>query len=179
MNDVDREALKDWVERNAIPSGRTNYEIAFKAAFDKLTESRDAGKSSRCTASILFMSDGDITEGKGDPEKGTEQQLLDFISELNHGDMNARIFTYAFGDNIKEPILQHIACAHQGIWYQVRSDADLASTMAAYFHYFAAVQEVDRVKWTTYSESGAVVSVSGITGCLPVQDKSKALRQLV
>ena len=32
---------------------------------------------------------------------------------------------------------------------QVRDDGDLASTMAAYFHYYAAAVDVDRVKWTT------------------------------
>merc|ERR1719379_452939 len=81
----------------------------------------------------------------GNPASSSEQALLDHIAELNHADMNVRVFTYAFGNSIESQTLHKIACAHQGIWYQVRDDGDLASTMAAYFQYFAAAAEVDHV----------------------------------
>ena len=51
---------------------------------------------------------------------GSRDELLDYIAELNHADMNVRIFTYAFGESINSPMLHRIACAHRGIWYQVR-----------------------------------------------------------
>merc|ERR1719191_173374 len=160
-----------WVTGDDIyPAGKTDYELAFKTAMKSIEDSQRARRSTKCNSVILFMSDGDITQGK----KG--QDLLAEVRTLNHGDLGAKIFTFAIGDSVKDPVLKQLACQHNGIWWRVPDGGNLGDKMASYLKYFAATVSVDRVKWHQYKffSTGQM----GISGCLPVYDNSKPMRTL-
>jgi len=42
--------------------------------------------------------------------------MLKLIKELNHSDIDMRIFTYALGDDVSIDLLKKIACANKGIF---------------------------------------------------------------
>lgn len=163
MTAENKKAIQDWVAE-LYPAGKTNYEAALKKAFLTIENSRKEGRSSRCNALVLMMSDGDVTEGKKDNE------LLAHVKKINHADIAAKIFTYSFGTDVSQTTLKRIACQSQGIWYSIPDGGDLGAAMAGYYVYFAATSDVDRVKWYqyTFSSTGKV----GISGCLPVYDNT-------
>jgi hypothetical protein len=162
VNDSNREAMDEWAQELS-PTGKTNYALAFEAAFDLILKSEDAKRSSRCNRIMLFMSDGDVTQGL----QGSA--LLTKLTELNQ-EYGAKIFTYQFGMDVAEDTMKRIACQHEGIWWEVPDGGDLAGTMAAYYEYFAATTTVDRVKWTKYVQTHGKL---GIAACLPVYDDTK------
>jgi voltage-dependent calcium channel alpha-2/delta-3 len=116
-------------------AGATNMEAGFDKAFGLLDESLKNGKTSNCHNVILFLSDGDITEGK---DGGA---LVSFVNERNTPDLDARIFTYAFGDDIKTTVLKDIACQNKGLYARVPDSSDgetsLRTVMGGYYEYFA------------------------------------------
>jgi von Willebrand factor type A domain len=127
-----------------LAGGDTNMEMGFHKAFNLLEESLKNGKTSNCHNAVLFLSDGDATKGK------TGNGLVDYVKQLNLPDLDARIFTYAFGDDISRgaDVLKTIACQNKGIFAKVPDSSsgenELRSIMGAYYEYFSTA--VDRAE---------------------------------
>ena len=62
------------------PSGHTNFEKAFRLAFDMFERSAAVDRTSGCNKVILFLTDGSPTRGEEDPTK-----LSKIIASLNKG----------------------------------------------------------------------------------------------
>jgi len=125
-------------------SGSTNYESAFKLAFDLITRSSLLEYSTNCQKAILFLTDGDITEGV----KGSD--LLALIKQLNT--YNATIFMYTLGSAVSDTgkaECKAIACATNGLYTSIPDGGDLVSAMGYYYKYYATLREVtgDVVFW--------------------------------
>jgi len=166
--------LKDmdsWLT-TLFAGGATNYEMAFEDAFHALLNSPMTGRSSNCHKMILFMSDGEISEG------AEGQELERKLTELNTADVGAIVLTYEFGDEMQSDLLQRIACQHKGITWSVPDGGDLAGTMGSYMKYFAAPSTVGRMKWQNYTFASDA-SVTGMSGCMPVYDLTLTPKELL
>jgi len=65
---------------------------------------------------ILFLTDGDISEGKGTPNLDNgSQDIYDHIENLN-SDNSVSIFTYALGNTATTTVPKRIACSHSGVF---------------------------------------------------------------
>jgi Mg-chelatase subunit ChlD len=126
-----KESLRAGVE-SLLASGATNYEAGLGLAFDALKAANRRGAGARCHTAVLFLTDGEVTEGR----RGDE--LLEFIASINGPDDDVRIFTYALGDEASPSTLRQIACRNKGIFARVPDGGDLRAKMSQYYSYFAA-----------------------------------------
>ena len=157
------------------PQGGTNFNNAFTNAFDALDETIRNEATSGCNIAILFMTDGQISEGPGADEvislvnERTEQLEMNFSRKTT-------IFTFSLGQDADHTITKTIACSTGGIWTPVLDiDGDLISAMSAYYKLFALglgvggnedfAAWVEPYKFYTRGVMGTTVSV-------PVYDRS-------
>jgi hypothetical protein len=124
--------------------GSTNYEVAFKLAFDLIDRSSLLEYTTNCQKAILFLTDGDITEGV------SGSALLDIIKQLNT--YNTTIFMYTLGAMLSDPgkaECKSIACATNGLYTYIPDGGDLVTAMGYYYKYYATLREVtgDVVFW--------------------------------
>merc|ERR550525_2104505 len=75
--------MADWAT-NLATFGMTDYGMALEEAFDLMSRSVEARRSSMCNRIMLFMSDGDITKG------AKEGELLQKLATLNHAEFDAK-----------------------------------------------------------------------------------------
>ena len=115
--------------------GTTNYEAAFREAFDLLTRSRIQELATSCQTAILFLTDGMPTEGETDTNN-----LQNLVSSLNTE--SAVIFTFTLGSNAPAAIPKVIACGNKGIYIHVNDNENLRDAMSNYYNYFATVRQV-------------------------------------
>ena len=150
----------------SIYTGRTNYGAAFDKAFDLFESSETTEKSSNCHRAILFLSDGEPTEGS------TGDGLYRNITEKNI--LNATIFTYALGESADEEALKNIACNSGGIYAKIPDNGDLVEQMSAYYKLYAILQGgAENMNFTTWVEPYLYSSgVMGTTVSAPVFDRS-------
>ncbi|KAL3826889.1 hypothetical protein ACHAXA_000857 [Cyclostephanos tholiformis] len=157
------------------PQGGTNFNNAFANAFDALDETIRNEATSGCNIAILFMTDGQVSEGPGAVEvislvnERTKQLEMNFSRKTT-------IFTFSLGKEADHTITKTIACNTGGIWTPV-SDVygDLISAMSAYYKLFALglgvggnedfAAWVEPYKFYTRGVIGTTVSV-------PVYDRS-------
>jgi len=145
------QSLEDAVNA-IIPGGSTNYELAFKLAFDLFESSTLAEFSSTCQRSILFLTDGDITEGLAG------QDIINYVNQLNVH--NATLFMYSIGANVSpsgSTLLQGIACSTNGLYRHIPDGGDLVTAMSNYYQYYATLRQTttDLVYWTEpYLDAG-------------------------
>ncbi|XP_071810351.1 voltage-dependent calcium channel subunit alpha-2/delta-3-like [Asterias amurensis] len=131
------------------PSGHTNFEQAFRLAFNILDRSTSIGRTTGCSKAILFLTDGSPTRGESDPTR-----LAQIVGDLNtrqDGSKIASIFTYSISDIAETEISKHIACSANGIWSQVETDsaASLQEQISQYFEFYSTLHKgPSSVIWT-------------------------------
>ncbi|KAL3788697.1 hypothetical protein ACHAW5_010560 [Stephanodiscus triporus] len=163
--------------KQLIPQGGTNFGSAFANAFDALDQTIENEATSGCNIAILFMTDGQITQGPGADEvtslvnERTEQLASNYVRK-------ATIFTYSLGKDADHNVTKAIACSTGGIWTlvpDIYDDGDLISAMSAYYKLFALGLGVegneDFVAWVepyVFATGGMM----GTTVSVPVYDRN-------
>ena len=136
-------------------NGSTNFYEAFARTFDALDTTIRQESTTGCNIAVLFLTDGQITEGPGS----------DAVISLVNGqaaNLSTRygrktvVFTFSLGLNADTTTTKQIACATGGIFTQVDDYAlggDLVTTMSSYFKLFAlGLGEGDNDDFTAWVE---------------------------
>ena len=158
-----------------IPKGGTDFGSAFTYAFDALDQTIENEATSGCNIAVLFMTDGQISQGPGADE------VISLVNERteqlasNYG-RKTTIFTYSLGEEADHNVTKTIACSTGGIWTLVPDIyGDLISAMSAYYKLFAlglGVEEnEDFVAWVE-PYAFATGGLMGTTVSVPVYDKN-------
>lgn len=156
---ANRALLAAWIDKLAAGGGTRFYD-AMEAVFDVLDASRRTfpAKTSGCHTAILFLTDG---------KDGSSGDVLDLMEKRNNVDIDARVFTYALGDEADQTKPKQMACAHRGVFTAVGDDDDLENAMARYYVYFATgVNSVD-ARWSEMYLD-AIISEYITSATLPV-----------
>ena len=121
------------------------------------------------TNTVLFLTDGEITVGKeGD-------DFLNYVRSLNHADVDTRVFSYAFGDDVTNNqeasrVLQAVADQNKGVAFRIGDSGDgstLKTIMAQYYVYWASGIASTQPRWSEiYTDFGT--GLDCLTGALPV-----------
>lgn len=153
-------------------NGGTNFYQAFDLAFRDFIESDAAEKSSGCNKAILFLTDGEMQDDKTNLMNMISSYLGEYVLSNRKKPI---LFTYTLGSGADLTVPKEIACQHDGIWSNVSDGDDLATSMGAYYKYFAyglsGEDNADFVAWVspyTYSTTGEL----GTTASAPVYDRS-------
>ena len=168
--------------------GGTNFYNAFENAFNALEDTIRNESTSGCNIAILFMTDGQISEGPGTDaviglvNERTQQIASDF-------DRSTTIFTFSLGHESDQNVTKTIACSTGGIWTPVLDlYGDLISAMSSYYTLYALglgeggngdfVAWVEPYKFYTRGVMGTTVSVpvsvfvTYVCACLPHQPQN-------
>lgn len=120
-------------------SGATNFYDAFTKAFDALDTTIRQESTTGCNIAVLFLTDGQITEGPGSSE--VVSLVNERIQNLsNRYGRKAVVFSYSLGINADHSTTKTIACETGGMWQTVDDYAfggDLVTAMSSYFLLFA------------------------------------------
>jgi Mg-chelatase subunit ChlD len=177
MDDLGRARLKTFVD-GLSANGETNMGGALKETFDILKESKRSSLStSGCglkNTLVLFLTDG--VNSNTNPD----EQPLQLLEEYNlSGDMQARMFTYTFGNGADGALMKSLACSSGGVSHVIPDSGDLKEVMASYFIFLAASHTKDDgslkdvvVRWSDWFEDGQGLGQIA-SACAPVYDKSK------
>ncbi|XP_078695063.1 voltage-dependent calcium channel subunit alpha-2/delta-2-like isoform X1 [Branchiostoma floridae x Branchiostoma belcheri] len=131
------------------PNGHTNFEAAFRTAFDILRRSEVVSRTAGCNKMVLFMTDGEPTRGEREPEQLT--QIIRSLNQREDGSKVASIFTYSVGGLADTTITKMIACNEGGVWSEVETagKASLAEQLSQYYDYYSTLREGQgHVIWT-------------------------------
>ena len=73
----------------------------------------------------------------------------DEIDALNIPEINANIFTFAFGSGASPTKLKTMACRNAGVFWKVPDGSNLGAAMSKYFEFYAAATTNTRlaVSW--------------------------------
>lgn len=158
------------------PNGATNFYDAFQTSFDAIEKTIQNESTSGCNIAILFMTDGQITQGPGESEvinlvNDRTEQLAEKFSRTT------RVFTFSLGYQADHSVTKSIACNTSGIWTPVRdSREDLVTAMSAYYKLFAlGLGEGGNEDFTAWVEPYAFANPAGKVGTTvsaPVYDRS-------
>ncbi|XP_078612475.1 voltage-dependent calcium channel subunit alpha-2/delta-2-like [Branchiostoma floridae x Branchiostoma japonicum] len=135
--------------RKVEPNGHTNFEAAFRTAFDILRRSEVVSRTAGCNKMVLFMTDGEPTRGEREPEQLT--QIISSLNQREDGSKFASIFTYSVGELADTTITKKIACNEGGVWSEVEmaGTASLAEQLSQYYDYYGTLREGQgQVIWT-------------------------------
>lgn len=142
--EANRIVIENWV--NALTAGGgTNFYIAMEAAFNLLDNSRRAfpAKLSGCHTAILFLTDG---------HDSSPEDVFKLLKTRNNLDIDARLFTFALGDDADESAPRKMACEHRGIFTRVADTDNLQDAMARYYIYFATGVDSNVPRWSELYE---------------------------
>lgn len=161
--------------KQLLPQGGTNFGSAFTNAFDALDQTIEIEATSGCNIAILFMTDGQISQGPGADE------VISLVNERteqlasNYG-RKTTIFTYSLGEEADHNVTKTIACSTGGIWTLVPDIyGDLISAMSAYYKLFALGLGVEENEdFVTWVEPYAFTTggMMGTTVSVPVYDQN-------
>jgi len=181
MDVVGRAKVKDHISDLAA-SGATNMEAGITRAFQIMAASGRAGRTSKCSKVMLFLTDGERSNGRNP---------VDVAHEMNAGgDAQMRIFTYSFGGGADVKEMKALACQNQGVWQAVPDDGDLKQIMAGYFLYLSAGLDANsnggiggtdaatthkNIRWADWFEDGQ--GLGQLAGaCSPVFDRTRSAK---
>eukprot|EP00210_Caulerpa_lentillifera_P007421 g7092.t1 len=160
--DDNLEYLKNRTE-GEFPVGLTNFDAAFKEAFDILTNACDEDPGirhcSNCQKIILFLTDGRDTSGS-DYESIASSTLLRRIDRYQRRlekatKKRASIFTFSMGEDSDDSLPRQIACANDGSWSYIDSDTDPLSAMNGYYRFLTNPDSNDSPVWVNpYLDAG-------------------------
>jgi len=167
VTEAQRNIMQNWVDGKSWENGGTDFRDAFfqdnedgHGAFTIIRNSVAAGQTSMCQKVIMFLTDGTSEFDKSDFENA---------KQLAH-QYDVVIFSYAIGDGADRVVGKRLACENRGIFYPVADGADLSTTMASYYQYFAAGQEMCSPSYVEYTD--AITSTQLYAGCLTMYDRS-------
>jgi len=158
-------------------NGSTNFYEAFARTFDALDTTIRQESTTGCNIAVLFLTDGQITEGPG------SDAVISLVNEQT-ANLSTRygrktvVFTFSLGFNADTTTTKQIACATGGIFTQVEDIAlggDLVSTMSSYFKLFAlGLGEGDNDDFTAWVEPYQFFTEGkpGTTVSAPVYDRT-------
>eukprot|EP00746_Dinoflagellata_sp_MGD_P145677 gnl/MRDRNA2_/MRDRNA2_78262_c0_seq1.p1 gnl/MRDRNA2_/MRDRNA2_78262_c0~~gnl/MRDRNA2_/MRDRNA2_78262_c0_seq1.p1 ORF type:complete len:972 (+),score=136.46 gnl/MRDRNA2_/MRDRNA2_78262_c0_seq1:94-3009(+) len=181
MTPAEQDAMNNWIDENIGADGGTNFKEGFSNAFDILSKSRAAGKTAKCKAIMLFLSDGDPSDwciSAGGIEDCTASYR--WLKQMNERVGDAVIFTYGLGSGLSPKglaINKRIACENRGIFHKVGDDDDLMAIMSKYYNYLAVGTDSAKIRWREYTDSAT--STQLLSGCLPAFDRRSVPRQLI
>lgn len=135
--------IEHWKEiiDNLSANGETNFEAAFRSAFEMLRNTKEDEFGNACESVLIFLTDGRATRGK------TGKSLLNLINDLNKY-YQATIFSYALGTGATVSILKELACATNGMFERVYEESNLIRSMNSYYFMLAQGLEKNTTKWT-------------------------------
>ena len=120
------------------PTGATNFYAAFDKTFRALESTIASESTSGCNIAVLFMTDGEISEGP------TENAVVNLVNErteflATRYQRKTVIFTFSLGTQADHEVTKRIACATNGIWTPVdeHNGGDLVGAMSSYYKLFA------------------------------------------
>ena len=156
-------------------NGATNFYAAFEKAFGALDNTIRNEATSGCNIAVLFLTDGQITEG---PKEDEVISLVNNRTAQLAEDFNRKttIFTFSLGYQADHTVTKSIACATAGIWTPVEDFSDdLVKEMSSYYKLYAlGLGEGGNEDFTAWVEpytfhTGGVMGTSVST---PVYDRS-------
>mmetsp|Transcript_9291 Transcript_9291/g.20093 ORF Transcript_9291/g.20093 Transcript_9291/m.20093 type:complete len:668 (-) Transcript_9291:4-2007(-) len=162
--------------------GTTNFYAAFDAAFDALDRTIKDEATSGCNAAVLFMTDGQITEGPG------ETQVINLVNNrtaeiATNFKQKTTIFTFSLGKSADHKVTKRIACSTNGIWTKVDDYSDdLVTEMSSYYKLYAlGLGEGGNEDWVAWVEPYRFHTAGkmGTSASAPVYDRSVYPPQLM
>lgn len=136
-------------------SGGTRFGPGFNLAFSLFTS--DAASSTGCTRIIMFLTDGQPTDGNA------------YVSAIANGQAAlgsnpAVMFTYSMSRSADESLMKDIACDYKGFWAPVRDGSAANNPVQQYYNWIAQGILRPRPRWTNPTISswgqGPIVTVS-------------------
>jgi len=162
---VNRDGLNDYID-GISATGGTNFELGFRKAFEIINNSKGNELGTGCENVILFLTDGEVTEGIENKET-----LLDLIKELN-SKHDANIFTYSLGKEADKTVTKYIACNMNGLFENIENSLDLQKAMNSYYLLLSAgINRQNQVIWAEpYKDFFGLGLVT--TAAVPIYDDS-------
>ncbi|KAL9179690.1 hypothetical protein ACHAXT_008980 [Thalassiosira profunda] len=161
---------------NLEAGGATNFYDAFNTAFNSIDRAVFDEASSGCNVAILFLTDGQITEG------APADAVINLVNERTQRladafDRKATVFTFSLGQQADHSVTKTIACSTGGIWAPVDElTGDLVSAMSSYYKLFALGLgeggNEDFAAWVEPYEFANPAGKMGTTVSAPVFDRS-------
>ena len=161
--------------KNLDANGGTNFMAAFETAFNSLDKTIQAESTSGCNIAVLFLTDGEVSEGSG-PE--VIQLVNERTTELaTKFDRKTTIFTFSLGYQADHEVTKSIACSTGGIWTSVDDlSEDLIDAMSSYYKLYALGLgeggNEDFAAWVEPYEFHNPKGKMGTTVSVPVYDRS-------
>ena len=161
---------------NLEAKGATNFYAGFDTAFNTVRETIKSESTSGCHVAILFLTDGQITEGPGaNSVIGLVRQQTDQLKEQYN--RFGVIFTFSLGHQADHTTPKSIACRTNGIWTPVNDMSDdLINAMSSYYKLFALGLgeggNEDFAAWVEPYEFANPAGAMGTTVSAPVYDRS-------
>jgi Mg-chelatase subunit ChlD len=164
-NQVNKDDLDGYIDR-IVATGGTNFEAGFRKAFEIIDNSAGNELGTGCESVILFLTDGEITEGIENKET-----LLSLITELN-AKHDANIFTYSLGKEADKTVTKYIACNMNGAFENIENSLDLQKAMNSYYLLLSAgINRQNQVIWAEpYQDFFGLGLVT--TAAVPIYDDS-------
>ena len=132
--------------------------------------------TSGCNVAVLFMTDGQITEGPG------EVAVISLVNErverfAAYYNRKITVFTFSLGRGADHFVTKNIACSTNGIWTPVDGlNGDLVTAMSSYYKLFALGLgeggNEDFAAWVEPYKFSNPPGKMGTTVSAPVYDRS-------
>ena len=162
--------------KNLNANGGTNFAAAFQTTFDTLDKTIQAESTSGCNIAVLFMTDGQISQGPG-PEE-VIQLVNDRTTQIaTEFDRKTTIFTFSLGYQADHEVTKSLACSTGGVWTPVDDlSGDLIDAMSSYYKLYALGLgeggNEDFAAWVEPYEFHNPKGKMGTTVSVPVYDRS-------
>jgi len=159
MSDANRQRVMQFID-DETPVGGTAFLGGLEMAGATFERAYRNGHTSGCVRILLFLTDGQDTEGfKAEDADGIE------------GLEGVTFFTYSFGNDIgDQSIMRKLACQHGGVWHPVPDGDDIATVMAKYYQLFAAGVNSAEARWVEYED--ALTGMPLVAACFAVYDRT-------
>lgn len=156
---------------NQTPYGYTNYIPAFEKAFEMLSDAEASERTSGCTTSILFLTDGFTDED--------HTEVLDFV-ETNQAklDVPVKMFTYSMSSSAEKTLPHLLACANDGVWERIEDGADPLAAMSKFYSYLAAGNDTTQPVWSDIYEDADGLGLM-VTVAVPIRVENNGFIQLI
>ena len=158
---------------NVETMGGTNYEDAFRKAFEMISNSIIHGNIAICNTAMLFVTDGVPTIGER-----SEDKLISLIKDLNRFDSPAKIFTYVLGESTRTILPKRIACETGGFFTLVPDNVNFVDKFTRHYaEFFSLLREskevVEPVWVEPYDDAFGLGNVTTVSQ--PVYDSQSKL----
>jgi hypothetical protein len=177
-NETIRKMICDEID-SFEAKGETNFDNAFKIAFDVINRSMEVeAELINCNSAILFLTDGEKTEPKNLEESDLISQIVAGLEEIENSiGKPVLLFTFSVnGDNdsVVHRFPKNLACAFErGVWSKITDPKKIVESLESYYKLFTlglgqgGNQGVAWVEPYSFFTGG----VKGTTVSAPVYDK--------